>query len=216
MKTAILAFATTLALGLSANASLLKLTPGQKSNNGVTISTGGTATVDGQSIDLTTVGSGLRNKKVLLANVKVYVAQLLVSKPNSFVHKDDEALKSLDDSDTVAMQLYFLRSVDADKVKVSFRDAFDANKVDVNDAAIKALLNAVASGGDATANGTLTFVGHKHSDGSETLVYEDTAGKQTVIKGDKGLTHDVFSMWLGNPDDDGVAALKTSLVHSQE
>lgn len=212
MKTAIIALATTMALGFSANAALLKLEPGQKSNNGVTISKGGTATIDGKEHELTTVGSGLRSKKVLLASVKVYVAQLLVSSPNAFVRKDGEALKSLEDSQTVAIQLSFLRSVEAEKVKVSFRDAFDVNRVDINSPAIKALLAAVEKGGDATANGTLTFVTNKHSDGSETLVYEDTAGKQAVIKGDKGLTRDVLSMWLGNPADDGIANLKKSLL----
>lgn len=212
MKTAFIALATTLSLGLSANAALLKLDPGQKSNNGVVISTGGTANIDGKDLQVTTVGSGLRSKKVLVANVKVYVAQLLVSNPNSFVRKDSEALKSLEDSQTVAMQLTFLRSVEADKVKVSFRDAFDANNVDINNPAIKQLLAAVEKGGDATANGTLTFVANKHSDGTETLIYEDTAGKQVTVKGDKGLTHDVFSMWLGNPADDGIAALKKSLL----
>ncbi|MBS1971251.1 MAG: chalcone isomerase family protein [Bdellovibrionales bacterium] len=212
MKSALIALTAILSLGLSANAALLKLDPGQKSNNGVTISTGGTATIDGKDFQLTTVGSGLRSKKVLVANVKVYVAQLLVSNPNSFVRKDADALKSLEDSQTVAMQLSFLRSVEADKVKVSFRDAFDANNVDINNPAIKQLLAAVEKGGDATANGTLTFVANKHSDGTETLIYEDTAGKQVTVKGDKGLTHDVFSMWLGNPADDGIAALKKSLL----
>src|SRR5207253_11327692 len=132
MKTAFIAFATTLALGLSAQASLLKLDAGQKSDNGVNVSTGGTATIDGKDFDLKTVGSGLRSKKVLLLNVKVYVAQLLVSSPNTFVHKDADALKSLDDSQTVAIQLSFLRTVGADKVQVSFRDAFDANGVNIN------------------------------------------------------------------------------------
>jgi len=212
MKTAFITLASILALSFSANAALLKLEPGSKTNNGVTISKAGQASIDGKDYDLTTVGSGLRSKKVLLANVKVYVAQLLVSSPNSFVRKDVDALKSLEDSQTVAIQLVFLRSVEAEKVKVAFRDAFDANKVDINDAAIKQLLAAVETGGDATANGTLTFVANKHSDGTETLIYEDVTGKQVVIKGEKGLTHDVFSMWLGNPADDGIANLKKALL----
>jgi len=212
MKTAFIAIVTTLSLGFTANAALLKLEPGQKSNNGVTISQGGVATIDGKSFDLTTVGSGLRSKKVLLANVKVYVAQLLVSRPNAFVRKDGEALKSLEDSQTVAMQLSFLRTVEAEKVKISFRDAFDANGVNINSPSIKALLTAVESGGDATVNGHLTFVANKHADGTETLIYEDTTGKQVVIKGDKGLTHNVFAMWLGQPADAGVANLKKSLL----
>jgi hypothetical protein len=216
MKTTFFAFFTTLTLSFASQAALLKLDPGQKSNNGINVSAGGVATVDGHAYKLNTVGSGLRSKKVLLANIKVYVAQLLVSSPNSFVRKDNEALKSLEDSQTVAIQLAFLRTVDAAKVQVSFRDALDANKVDINQGAIKQLLSAVNNGGDANSGGTFTFVVNKNSDGSETLVYEDTAGKQVEIKGDKGLTHDVFSMWLGVPADDGIANLKSSLIHSQD
>lgn len=215
MKTALMALVSTLSLALSAQASLLKLAPGSRANNGVNVSSGGTATIDGQNYALTTVGYGLRTKKVLIANIKVYVAQLLVSSPARFVHTDADALSSLEDSQTVALQMQFLRTVDAQRVQVSFRDALDANKVDVNTPAIKQLLTAVANGGDALADKALTVVINKNSDGSETLVYEDASGRQTKIKGDKNLTRSVFSIWLGVPSDDGVAALKTQLIHSQ-
>ena len=61
MKTAFITLASTLALSFSANAALLKLEPGSKTNNGVTISKAGQASIDGKDYDLTTVGSGLRS-----------------------------------------------------------------------------------------------------------------------------------------------------------
>jgi hypothetical protein len=213
MKITLVAFATALTLGLSAQAGVLKLEPGTKSNNGINVSKGGTATVDGKTYDVTTVGAGLRSKKVLLANVKVYVAQLLVSSPERFSHKDDDALKSLDDSQTVAIQMTFLRSVDAAKVQVSFREALDVNKVNTGAEDIKKFLAAVNNGGDANADKALTIVISKNSDGSETLVYEDTAGHQTVVAGTKGLTQKIFAIWLGVPSDDGVSKLKNDLIH---
>lgn len=216
MKFAFMTFAMALALGFSAEASVLKLEAGSKSTNGVTISKSGVAEIDGQTYELTTVGSGLRSKKVLLANVKVYVAQLLVSRPTSFVRKDSEALKSLEDSQTVAMHLSFLRTVDADKVQVSFRDALVANHVKILEPEIKKFLAAVSAGGDASANHSLVIVTNKNSDGSETLVYEDTQGRETKITGPRGFTHDIFSIWLGASADDGIAALKRSLLSSQD
>ncbi|WP_413288737.1 chalcone isomerase family protein [Bdellovibrio sp. HCB337] len=212
MKTALMTFATALALGVSAEASLLKLDPGTKTTQGVRISKGGTAEIDGRTYDLTTVGSGVRSKKVLISKVKVYVAQLLVSNPNAFIRKDSDALKSLADSQTVAMHLSFLRTVDADKVQVSFRDALIANHVKIMDPEIRQFLAAVAGGGDASANRALTIVINKNSDGSETLVYEDTHGRESKITGPRGFTRDIFSIWLGASADEGVADLKRSLL----
>jgi len=212
MKTAFFALVATLAMSMTSHAELLKLSAGDKSNNGINVSKTGAATIDGKTYDLTTVGAGLRSKKVLLINVKVYVAQLLVSSPTRFVRTDTGALKSLDDSQTVAIQMAFLRTVDASTVQVSFRDALDTNKVNSASPSIKKFLDAVAAGGDALENKTLTIVINKNSDGTETLVYEDSTGKQTKIVGNKGLTQSIFSIWLGTPDDDGVANLKAALL----
>lgn len=198
--------------GSFAQASLLKLEKGTRSVEGVNISKSAEATLGDQSVHLGTVGSGLRWKKILLAKVKVYVAQLMVESPERFVKKDKEALKSLDDSNTVAIQLTFLRTVDAPTVQSSFRDALAANKVDLASDAVKNFLNAVKNGGDATSGNSLTILIQKHSDGSETLVYEDSAGKQTQIKGDKGLTQKILAIWLGTPSDEGVASCKADLL----
>lgn len=193
-------------------AGLLKMEKGSRSIEGINISKSAVASVDGKESQLGTVGAGLRWKKVLLTKVKVYVAQLLVSSPARFIKKDHEALKSLADSDVVALQMSFLRTVEADKVQTSFRDALAANKVDLSSSAIKTFLGAVQKGGDATAGGHLTILIKKYSDGSEALIYEDTNGKQTTIMGGRGFTEQIFSIWLGHPSDDGVAALKNDLL----
>jgi hypothetical protein len=216
MKSAIFAFAASTLLAFAAQASLLKLDAGQNRNNGVAISKGGVASIDGKNVNLTTVGSGLRSKKVLGMPIKVYVAQLLVDHPTAFSHTDAQALASLNGSETVGFVMTFLRTVEAAKVQVSFREALDANQVNTSSSAIKTFLDAVSMGGDATSHGTLTIVTTKNADGSETLAYEDTNGKQTLIRGEKGLSQQIFSIWLGQPSDDGVQALKSSLIHSQE
>ena len=202
-----------LMLSLSSNAALLQLEKGTRTIEGVNIAQSAQGTLDGKKIELGSVGAGLRWKKVLLMKVKVYVAQLLISSPERFVRKSAEALKSLEDSESVAIQLSFLRSVDADTVQSSFRDALSANKVDMQNPSIKTFLDAVRMGGDADAGASLTILVTKHSDGSESLIYEDTAGHQTRIHGDKGLSHKIFSIWLGTPSDDGVASLKNDILN---
>ncbi|MEK2643900.1 chalcone isomerase family protein [Bdellovibrio sp. BCCA] len=205
--------APVLALSVSsAHASVLKMEKGPRSIEGVNISKSAVATIEKTETQLGTVGAGLRWKKVLFSKVKVYVAELLVSSPQRFVKKGSEALKSLDDSDVVAIRMTFLRTVEADKVQTSFRDALSANKVDTTTPSIKTFLGAVSKGGDAASGGHLTILVKKHSDGSETLIYEDTAGKQTVLVGERGMTQKIFSIWLGIPADDGVASLKNDLL----
>jgi hypothetical protein len=78
--------------------------------------------------------------------------------------------------------------------------------------AVKAFLDAVKNGGDANSGESLTVLAHKNSDGSEVLIYEDSKGKQTTITGEKGLTQNIFSMWLGRSADEGVVSLKSDLL----
>lgn len=201
------------ALSLSvAQAGILQLEKGTRSVEGINISKSAQVTLNGKTDTLGTVGAGLRWKKVLLAKVKVYVAQVMVSSPDRFVKKDHDALKSLDDSETVAIQLTFLRTVDAATVQSSFHEALSVNNVDMNNEAIKNFLTAVSQGGDATSGNNLTVVIQKHSDGSESLVYEDSTGKQSKVDGAKGLTQKIMSMWLGTPADAGVASLKSDIL----
>lgn len=214
MKVALHSFVLSVLVGASsmAQASLLKLEKGARSIQGVNISRSAEATIDAQTIHLGTVGAGLRWKKILLTKVNVYVAQLLLENPERFVKTDKDALKSLEDSNTVAIQLTFLRTVDAPTVQSSLRQALLINKVDLNNESVKAFLDAVKNGGDATSGNNMTIVLQKHSDGSETLVYEDSMNKQAEIKSDKGLTQKILAIWLGNPADEGVASCKSDLL----
>lgn len=195
-----------------AHADLLQLEPGNQTNNGVNISKGASVKLEQQNVNLTTVGSGLRTKKVLVSKVKVYVAQLFVSEPQNFIKKADQALKSLDQVKTVAMRLSFLRTVEAEKVQVSFRDSLVGNQVNINSAEIAQFLKAVTQGGDANENTSLTILLNKNADGTESLFYEDSQKHLTEVKGPKGLTQQVMSIWFGQPADDGVVDLRNQLL----
>lgn len=208
----LLVMGAALLVAVASGAETLKLEPGTTVREGIAISQGGVSTIEGKTSQLTTVGSGLRAKKVLISNVKVYVAQLLVSSADKYVKSSDEALNSLSQSETVAMELTFLRNVEAAKVQVSFEDALIANNVNLDEADINAFLTSVKAGGDADEGQSMTIAITKNQDGSETLVYEDTNGQATVVKGSQGLTQKVMSIWLGTPADSGLETLKQQML----
>ncbi|WP_347359369.1 chalcone isomerase family protein [Bdellovibrio sp.] len=211
MKHLIAGLATVL---LSVHASAALLTPeghGEKVEK-VALSTAATSQIENEPVKLTSVGAGLRAKKVVFVNVKVYVGQLYVSNLETFKKTDAEALGSLKDQKAVAIQLHFLRDVDADNVQKSFKEALKANNVNLEDAAVKQFLDSVSKGGEAKDGKALTILGAKLKDGSESVFYETTAGNVSEIKGPAGFIEKVFAIWLGKPSDDGVASLKKSIL----
>lgn len=208
----VVAASLALLIAQSAFAGLLTLKNGASQKEGVNIADSATASVNGQNSELSNVGSGVRTKKVLVANVKVYVAQILVDQPARFQKDENKALASLDESNSAAIRLTFLRTVEADKVQVSFQDALRANGITAQDSETSKFLNAVNAGGDAEQGKALTIVVSKKADGSETLAYENTSGKVSVIEGSKGFMRKVFSIWLGKPVDNDIAALKKQLL----
>lgn len=179
---------------------------------GVNLSSSGSANIESENIKLSQIGSGLRAKKVLFVNIKVYVAELFVSTPEQFKKADSEALASLKDQKAVAVQLHFLRSVDADNVQKSFKEALKINNVNLDDAAVKQFLDSVNQGGEAKEGKALTILGAKLKDGSEEVLYENTSGAVSTIIGKAGFVEKIFSIWLGKSADDGVAQLKKSIL----
>ena len=195
---------------LSANASLLTTEGTGGSVEKVQLPT--MARLATPEISLKSVGAGLRDKKVVLVNVKVYVGQLFVSNLETFKKTDTDALNSLSDQKAAAIQLHFLRDVDSENVRNSFRDALKNNSVNLEDTSVKAFLNAVVAGGEAQKGKVMTVLAFKNDDGTETVVYENTAGKATEVKGPAGLMKNIFAIWLGKPSDDGVKKLKSSIL----
>ncbi len=207
-----LALFSALTVSAVARADVLTLDSSGKSLNGIALSKGGTAAVDNRQISLTTVGAGLRSKKVGFVPVKVYVAQLLVSNADQLVRTDAGALDSVAAMDGVAFRLDFLRTVDADTVQSSFRDSLTANQVDLSRPEIKAFLDGVSAGGDAISGKNLTLVLSKAAGGQEAVTYQDANGKVTTTTGPAGFIRELSSIWLGSPADSGVADLKAALL----
>ncbi len=164
-----------------------------------------------ETVKLSSVGAGLRSKKVVFVNVRVYVAQLFVASPETFKKNDAEALASVKDQKAIAIQLHFLRNVDGENVEKSFREALKVNDIQ-DDASVSQFLEAVVKGGEAKEGKVLSILGVKSADGVETITYETTSGAVSEIKGSAGFIEKVFSIWLGKSSDDGVASLKKAML----
>lgn len=200
----------TLLFAWSAQASLLK--PEGSSGTIEKIALPESATISGGETPqkLYSIGSGLRAKKVMLVNVKVYVGQMFVANKDSF--SKAEALSSLGNQSAAAIQLHFLRDVDAENVQASFKEALKVNKVKLDSEAMTQFLSAVKKGGVAKSGKTLTILAMKGPEGQEIVSYENNEGAVTEIKGPAGFMKDIFSIWLGTPSDDGVAKFRSDIL----
>jgi hypothetical protein len=208
-KTLCLAFA--LFFSSAAFASVVQVEAGSQAIEGVNIAKAATVNAGGATLHLSALGAGLRSKHVVITNVKVYVVEVFADKPELFNRNPGAALDSLMQMQSVAIHLSFLRSVDAPTVQSSFRDSLTANGVDLQRPDVAAFLTAVNTSGDAQSGGSLNIIA-KNEGGAETVVYEDTAGRATTIKGTTGLVRAIFSIWFGQSADSGLATLKTQLL----
>ena len=208
MKSIVLALV--MAAGISTQASLLTLTAGNKSIQGVTLNQTAQASVQGAD-PMTLVGAGLRTKTVVILPVNVYVAELFASAPAKYT-RDTNALPSLQQSTTTAVRLTFLRGVDAATVASSYKDALTANNVNLNDPAINSFLNTVSKGGNAAQGKSFIMLMVKNASGGTDLYYEDTNGQDSQISGPAAFQQEILSIWLGNPADSGLKTLKSSLL----
>lgn len=180
-----------LVFSCSAQGALLELTANGKNVESVPTHSAAIETLSGSKISMASKGAGLRNKKIAFVKIKVYVAEYFQA------------------SGAQAMRLQFLRDVDAEKVMNSFKEALEANSVDLKNQDVQAFLNAVQQGGEAKEKTSMTILSVGSSAG-ETLSYESPSGKTTTLKVASGFGQKIFSIWLGKPADDGLADLQKS------
>lgn len=201
-----------LVLAVPAWAGLLTSTKMDKYVDEVQLSKSVSTTVEGKDTKLNIVGAGLRSKKIMFTTFKVYVAELFATDDDKFIRDENKALGSLMKSQTMAIRLNFLRTVEAEKVQSSFREALVTNAVSLSQEGIAKFLAAVASGGDAPSGTTMVILMNKNGDGSESLIYEDPRGKASEIKGGAGFAENVFKIWLGIPVDQDLSRLKYQII----
>jgi hypothetical protein len=196
-------------------AGVLSVETSDKTIEGVKIARSATLATDKGDVKLDYLGAGLRTKKVLVANVKVYVTQVLADNAGKFVRTNDGALKSMEDMNVVAFTLSFLRDVDGPTVSKAFVDSFDANNVDSNNAGIAAFLKAVSVSGQAENGKTMSIIVRRLENNSVEITYEATNGKVSKVNGDASVFNSITSIWLGESADKGLEVLKTSILKGE-
>ncbi|MCB0385190.1 MAG: chalcone isomerase family protein [Bdellovibrionales bacterium] len=212
MKKAFFAAVAALSLSISAQGGVLQHQGSNGKIEGVEISATAKADVNGRQYDLTTTGAGLRNKKVAILKVKVYVGQFLVTDVGSFVRDLDGAVDSLDNMKAVAMRMSFLRSVESEKLVDAYKLGMEANNLNLSAPDVQAFLQAVQDGGDAQGGQDMVVVGEKLADGSEVITYQNSEGKTWTVNGAPGFVKGIMSLWVGNTIEKETEELKKNLI----
>lgn len=206
--------AMTMALAVSvsmvAQADIMTFVSGSKTIEGVNLSAKAT-TEDGAKLDI--LGAGLRNKKVLVMNAKVYVLQLFSDNKASF-SRDANALNSLvSKSKNIGLKISMLRTVEASSLAVSFKEAIQANGFAIDNELTK-LLSVIESGADGIQGKDLLITLAKTSDvNSVNFAYQDAKGTIKTLNTSASAMAKVLSIWLGKPADSGLADLKNQLLN---
>lgn len=211
MKKFILSIAACALVGPFAQAELLNLEAGEKTIEGVNVASKASLTRGDKSTELPLLGSGLRQKRVLLSDVNVYVTQVFADSTEKFVREEAKALASMEQMSTVAIRMTFLRTVEAEKVQASFKEALIVNDIDISKADVVQFLSIVENGGEAKKGGSLTILLERNA-GQEMVTYEDTEGHTGIVQGQAGLVQSLLSIWFGVPADSGLKKLKGQLI----
>lgn len=193
------------------HAGILTKELGTKEIAGVKIASKSVVSYKSQVFNLESFSAGLRTKKVVLLNVNVYVGEIYKTPGVSIDKSSDKVVASFLQQPVAAIQLTFLRDVDADKVMNSFKEALEKNKADLNSPGIKTLLEKVAKGGEVQKGQTLTFVIQKNGDKDHSLVFENNKGESVEIAGSENIKS-ILLMWFGEPADSGIQKLKEELL----
>jgi hypothetical protein len=208
-------FALVVMASMVSQAALLTYEAGPQQLSGVVLNK--TASINDASgkptaLKLDLLGAGLRSKTVLVVEAKVYVAQLFSDNKAGF-SRDGGALTSLaQNSNRVALKIDMLRTVDANTLAASFKEALAANGYAI-DAELNNLITAVQSAAEATSGKAVTLLLVKDTKNNQTdLYYEDTKGAVKSFVGSQQLMTKVLSIWLGTPVDKGLEKMKNQLL----
>lgn len=208
-------FALVVMVSMVSQAALLSYEAGPLQLSGVVLNK--TASINDASgkptaLKLDLLGAGLRTKTVLIVEAKVYVAQLFSDNKAGFA-RDGGALTSLaQNSNRVALKIDMLRTVDANTLAASFKEALAANGYPI-DAELNNLITAVQSAAEATSGKSVTLLLVKDPKNNQTdLYYEDTKGAVKSFVGSQQLMTKVLSIWLGTAADKGLENLKNQLL----
>jgi hypothetical protein len=151
-------------------------------------------------------GAGLREKKIALFHVNVYIAASYIDHAGGL--PAGAPMDGIQKSKVNALQLTFLRNLSAEQVRGAFVESLKKNGSDVTSPAIQGILSKLDS--EMPKGSTLTLFGIEHA-ARQTLSIETPTG--AVVTGDgPNLATQFWRIWFGEPADGGLEDLKAMLV----
>ncbi len=208
-------------LSLAALASNDLFLPGHigKQIEGVPVPSSGTLKLE-TSVPVTLLGIGVRKNRIRGVERKISVTQLFGSDPKKFVRTPNGALDSLAKMRSAALRFTSFQSVRANIAYLFYLRGIKKLGIHKSEA-LQKYLDAVIGAGDSAIGGSgpaqqSIVVASYHSPTGEEIFYQDQNGKVTKIIGGAGFIKTIFSFWLGESADNGLAVLKSNLLKRPE
>jgi len=153
--------------------------------------------------ELKAYSSGLRKKKAFgLVTVKVYIAELLLAKPENFIAHEDQALASLKSAGPVQLRLTMLRDLTGKQISDSFQDAllpYDLKEENYSKE-LKELFK-IISGINTFKTGEVFSLAVSWTESKATMLIQKPDEKIIKISGDSLFATQLFQIWFGKPAD---------------
>ena len=152
-------------------------------------------------------GAGVRQRRVALFNVNVYVVASYVD--HTFQLPTESPMSGISQSKVNALQLTFLRDISGDLIRKAFIQSLSRNGADPKSPGLSKILDQLDM--PMPKGSHLILLGFASKAGSETLFFETPNGKTLTTEG-PGVATQFWKIWFGEPADSGLEKLRTELV----
>lgn len=159
--------------------------------------------------DLYLTGAGLREKPVLFFTPNVYIAAHYWNLKGDKI--DPSApMSSIKKSSLRLIHLSMLRTLSAEKIMGSFRDALTLNGVDVEVPVWQKLFDGFTA--EATEGAQIDIIGRQVNEGEQEVRIEIPSAKFSTSIVGPSVADQMWLIWFGKTGDSGLEALKKALI----
>jgi hypothetical protein len=153
------------------------------------------------------IGEGIRQKKIAFFNIDVYHASLLVHDKILWNNNVSSNLEKLMQQKAVEFQMKMLRSVDQQKIKDSFVDAFETNQFNLNHPGIKQFFHHLEKIKEVKEKEKFVFKSIALNDVE--VFFPDGKSERLIFDDMRKI---IFSIWFGIPADDGIQKMSVAIT----
>ncbi len=165
----------------------------------------------GKPVVLKRFTQGLRQKKVALFWVNVYVAQMFSAQKPDFA-SIDKLRASIAKGIPAVISMTFLRDIGVSKIIDGFKEGLKENGVKTDAAPYSKFLDAVKASGDVK-DGQTYHVAFSGDDKKVTISFQ-TNGKEyfNMADADAATMDSLLKIWVGKPVDSGLEKMQEQLL----